>query len=51
VLPLDQWLHPQARFAHLLRPENAELLETLRRQVEHEWLELVRRCDTDAAAA
>ncbi len=51
VAPLEEWLRPQARFAHLLRPENAGLLETLRAQVEHEWLELARRSDADVVAA
>ena len=24
VLPVEEWLRPQTRFAHLLRPENAD---------------------------
>ncbi len=43
-VPLEQWLAPQKRFAHLLKPENAELLERVRAQVDADWDELVARC-------
>jgi pyruvate ferredoxin oxidoreductase beta subunit len=46
TVPLERWLAPQKRFAHLLRPENAESLERVRAQVQLEWDELVARCDT-----
>jgi hypothetical protein len=44
-VPLEQWLSPQKRFAHLLKPENGELLERVRAQVDADWDELVARCD------
>jgi pyruvate ferredoxin oxidoreductase beta subunit len=43
-VPLEQFLAPQKRFAHLLRPENREVLERVRTQVELDWEELLARC-------
>jgi pyruvate ferredoxin oxidoreductase beta subunit len=43
-VPLERWLAPQKRFAHLLKPQNAELLEQVRTQVAREWEELLARC-------
>ncbi len=40
--PLEEYLRAQGRFAHLLRPENAHLLERVRRDVEEYW-EWIRR--------
>jgi len=48
IRPLEDWLRPQQRFAHLLRPEAAGLLEQIRRQVKDDWEALVRRCAADA---
>jgi hypothetical protein len=39
-----QHLRPQKRFAHLLRPENRELLEQVRRHVAEDWAALTARC-------
>jgi len=50
-VPVEEWLRPQARFAHLFRPENAVRLEEIQRRVDDDWATLVRRCDADAAAA
>jgi pyruvate ferredoxin oxidoreductase beta subunit len=50
-VPLEEFLAPQTRFAHLLWPEHAADLEQARRQVEHDWQELAARCRQDAAAA
>jgi pyruvate ferredoxin oxidoreductase beta subunit len=44
VVPVEDFLRPQKRFAHLLRPESAGHLEEIRRRVEAEWDELVARC-------
>ena len=41
--PIEDWLRPQKRFAHLLRPENRELLEQVRRRVADDWAALVAR--------
>ena len=48
VRPVAHWLRPQARFAHLLRPEAASHLEEIQRRVAADWDELVRRADADA---
>jgi pyruvate ferredoxin oxidoreductase beta subunit len=50
-LPLEEWLRPQTRFKHLLRPENNALLEDIKQHVEHDWADLIRRCESDALAA
>jgi pyruvate ferredoxin oxidoreductase beta subunit len=46
-LPIERWLEGQARFAHLLRPENAALVEQIQAQVDADWAELAQRCATD----
>jgi pyruvate ferredoxin oxidoreductase beta subunit len=50
MLPIEEWLRPQARFAHLLRPENARLVQDIQRRVEADWRELRRRCEECVAA-
>ena len=40
--PLEEFLKPQRRFAHLLKPENAHILETLKKNVEENWERLVK---------
>ena len=47
IRPLEDWLRPQQRFAHLLRPEAAGLLEEIRHQVWDDWEALLRRCAAD----
>ena len=47
VLPIERWLEGQARFAHLLRPENAPLVEQIQAQVDADWAELRARCTAD----
>jgi pyruvate ferredoxin oxidoreductase beta subunit len=51
IRPLEDWLRPQQRFAHLLRPEAAGLLEQIRRQVRDDWEALQRRCAAEVASA
>jgi pyruvate ferredoxin oxidoreductase beta subunit len=41
---VDEWLRPQARFAHLFSPEGAELREEIQRRVDAEWEAIVARC-------
>ena len=43
--PLADWLRPQARFAHLLQPDAAPLLEEIEQRVARDWDELIRRAD------
>jgi pyruvate ferredoxin oxidoreductase beta subunit len=40
-LPLETFLRPQGRFAHLFRPENAWMLEDSQRRVDTEWEALI----------
>jgi pyruvate ferredoxin oxidoreductase beta subunit len=44
VLPVADWLALQGRFAHLLRPENASVVDRIQAQVEDDWDALVARC-------
>lgn len=48
VVPVEHWLSLQKRFAHLLRPENSELIAAIQRQVENDWQTLVERCGLSA---
>jgi pyruvate ferredoxin oxidoreductase beta subunit len=43
-LPVERWLEGQQRFAHLLRPENAELVELIQETVDRDWAELGSLC-------
>jgi len=40
--PLEEFLKLQRRFAHLLKPENAHVLEQLKKNVEENWERLVK---------
>jgi pyruvate ferredoxin oxidoreductase beta subunit len=44
VVPIEDWLRPQKRFAHLLGPERRGLVEEIQRRVDADWEELLRRC-------
>jgi pyruvate ferredoxin oxidoreductase beta subunit len=44
IVDVEEWLRPQKRFAHLLRPENGELVDEIRSQIEREWLALLELC-------
>src|SRR5215207_5045337 len=48
VVPVEDWLSLQQRFAHLLRPENREVIAAIQRQVEKDWQTLVERCGLSA---
>ena len=50
-LPVERWLEGQKRFAHLLRPENARLVEVIQQNVDRDWAELRRRCGDDEKGA
>jgi pyruvate ferredoxin oxidoreductase beta subunit len=43
-IPVADWLRLQTRFAHLLQPEQAPVLEQIQAQVEADWDDLLRRC-------
>jgi pyruvate ferredoxin oxidoreductase beta subunit len=44
MLPVANWLREQKRFAHLFRPEGAELLEEIQQRVDEDWSALLARC-------
>jgi len=50
VVPVEEWLRPQARFRHLFRPEARELLDAIQRRLEEDWAALLARCEADAAS-
>ena len=50
MLPIEEWLRPQGRFAHLLRPENADLVAEIQRRVEADWEDLRSRCEEGVPA-
>ncbi len=41
---VSEWLKPQGRFAHLLRPGQEALVQTIQAQVDAEWETLKKRC-------
>ena len=51
IVPVEEWLRPQARFAHLLGPEQLPLVERIQRRIDADWAGLLARCEADAHAA
>jgi len=43
VVPIEEWLRPQKRFAHLFAPGAASTLSEVQRQVDADWAALVER--------
>jgi pyruvate ferredoxin oxidoreductase beta subunit len=43
-VPVEEWLRPQDRFRHLLRPENEGLVDAVQQRVEEEWQRLLVHC-------
>ena len=44
VVPIEDWLRPQKRFAHLVRPEHRALVEEIQLRVDSDWEDLLRLC-------
>jgi pyruvate ferredoxin oxidoreductase beta subunit len=44
IRPIADWLTGQARFAHLLKPESAELVAEIQAGVQRDWDALLARC-------
>jgi pyruvate ferredoxin oxidoreductase beta subunit len=44
VVPIEDWLRPQARFAHLLRPGAESLVAEIQQRIDTEWEDLLHRC-------
>jgi pyruvate ferredoxin oxidoreductase beta subunit len=45
VVPIEDWLRPQDRFAHLLRPGAESLVAEIQQRIDTEWEDLLRRCE------
>jgi hypothetical protein len=45
VIPVADFLKMQKRFAHLFKPGNEAVLEAIQKQVEDEWVRLLKLCD------
>jgi pyruvate ferredoxin oxidoreductase beta subunit len=44
IVPVEEWLRPQARFVQLLKPENRELVERIQERIDADWAALLARC-------
>lgn len=44
IKPLEEYLKPQGRFAHLFKDENKEVLENIKNHVDEEWQKLLKVC-------
>jgi pyruvate ferredoxin oxidoreductase beta subunit len=44
VIPVEEWLRPQKRFAHLFADGGDEVLAQIQEQVDEEWNALLARC-------
>jgi hypothetical protein len=42
--PIETWLRPQKRFAHLLKPEGADTLTAIQDRVDADWAALRTLC-------
>jgi len=51
ICPVVDWLRPQTRFAHLMRPESSGVVAQIQKQVDEEWMALLERCDQAAPSA
>ena len=45
VVPVEDWLRSQKRFAHLLRPEHAPVVDQIQQRVDADWEDLLRHCE------
>jgi pyruvate ferredoxin oxidoreductase beta subunit len=51
IVPVEEWLRPQTRFAHLTRPGAEELVAHIQERIDSDWAELLARSERDAAVA
>jgi pyruvate ferredoxin oxidoreductase beta subunit len=51
AVPVKDWLVLQTRFAHLLRPENAAVIDGIQMRVVEDWEALVERCGDELNVA
>jgi pyruvate ferredoxin oxidoreductase beta subunit len=45
IVPVEEWLRPQKRFAHLFTGEGSAVLPEIQQQVDGEWAALLLRCE------
>jgi pyruvate ferredoxin oxidoreductase beta subunit len=45
--PITDYLKAQGRFRHLLRPENAAVVEEIQKRVDDDWAALLKRCGVE----
>ena len=50
-VPVEEWLAPQKRFAHLMRPESRHLLGDIQARIDSDWAALLSRCVSTAGHA
>ena len=43
IVPVEEWLRPQKRFAHLMQPDARHVVDEIQRQVDRDWADLVAR--------
>lgn len=44
--PIVEWLKIQARFAHLLKPGNEDIIEKIQKEIDRRWEDLLKKCET-----
>ena len=44
--PITEWLKPQTRFKHLFKPGNEKMLEIFQANVDKNWNDLLKKCET-----
>jgi len=45
IVPVERWLRPQKRFAHLFTAEGAGVVREIERRTRADWDELLRKCN------
>ena len=40
-LPITEWMKPQGRYKHALRPENKQLVEEIQKEIDDNWERLL----------
>lgn len=43
--PIEEFLKPQGRFAHLFKPQNQHLIEDIQREVDRRWEDLLNKAN------
>ena len=43
-LPVEEYLRPQGRFAHMFKPDSEWMLEAVQKEVDRNWEELLKLC-------